>query len=71
MGEQFNFRLDPELKKAFIDKARADGTTATEFLTAFVKNYLGIDNSPPIQLDSNLRVNKTYDRRNDGIKFIV
>jgi predicted HicB family RNase H-like nuclease len=42
MGEQFNFRLDPELKKAFIDKARADGKTATEFLTAFVKNYLDI-----------------------------
>lgn len=55
MGEQFNFRLDPELKKAFIDKARTDGTTATELLTAFVKGYLGIEDSPPpIQLDSDI-----------------
>ena len=54
MGEQFNFRLNPELKKAFIDKARADGTTATELLTAFVKGYLGIEDSSPMQLDSDI-----------------
>ena len=54
MGEQFNFRLDPELKKAFINKARAEGTSATELLTAFVKGYLGIEDSPPMQLSSDI-----------------
>jgi hypothetical protein len=54
MGEQFNFRLDPELKKAFIDKARIEGTTATELLTGFVKDYLGLEDSPPMQLDSDI-----------------
>ena len=54
MGEQFNFRLDPELKKAFIDKARIEGTTATEVLTGFVKDYLGIEDSLAMQLDSKI-----------------
>jgi len=31
---------DPELKRAFIDKAKADGTSATELLAGFMRDYL-------------------------------
>lgn len=45
---QLNIRVDAELKRAFIDRAKAEGTTATKLLVGFMKQYLGIqsDRSP-------------------------
>jgi predicted nucleic acid-binding Zn-ribbon protein len=42
-AEQFNFRVETELKKAFLEKARENGTTASELLVEFMQRYLGIE----------------------------
>ena len=42
---QLNIRVDAELKRAFIDLAKANGTTATELLVGFMRQYLGIQQS--------------------------
>lgn len=44
---QFNFRVDPELKKAFLSKARENGTPASELLVAFMQRYLGLESKRP------------------------
>lgn len=47
-AEQFNFRVDNELKKNFIEKAKENGTTASELLVAFMQQYLGIEPKKPL-----------------------
>lgn len=47
-AEQFNFRVDTELKRAFIEKARENGTTASELLTRYMESYLGIEPRKPV-----------------------
>lgn len=42
---QLNIRVDSELKKTFIERAKADGTTATELIVGFMQQYLGIESS--------------------------
>jgi hypothetical protein len=51
-AEQFNFRVETELKKAFLEKARENGTTASELLVGFMESYLGIEPKKPIMLAS-------------------
>lgn len=48
-AEQFNFRVETELKRAFIEKARENGTTASELLVSFMQEYLGIEPIKPVQ----------------------
>jgi predicted HicB family RNase H-like nuclease len=48
-AEQFNFRVETELKKAFIERARENGTTASELLVGFMQQYLGIEPKKPVQ----------------------
>jgi hypothetical protein len=40
---QLNIRVPLELKEAFIQKAKEDGTTATDLIVGFMQNYLGIE----------------------------
>ncbi len=47
-AEQFNFRVETELKKAFLEKARENGTTASELLVEFMQRYLGISPKHPV-----------------------
>jgi hypothetical protein len=47
-SEQFNFRVDSELKEAFIKRARENGTTASELLVGFMESYLGIESKKPV-----------------------
>lgn len=44
-NNQLNIRVDEEIKKAFISKARDKGTSATDLLVSFMKQYLGISSS--------------------------
>ena len=37
---QLNIRTNNELKQAFIEKAKEDGTTATELMNKFMREYL-------------------------------
>lgn len=39
---QFNIRLDLDLKEAFFEKARSQGTNATELIIGWIKEYLGL-----------------------------
>ncbi len=48
-GEQFNFRVEAELKKAFLQKARDNGTTASELLVGFIQEYVGVTSSSNVQ----------------------
>lgn len=41
-SDQLNIRVDQEIKKAFIAKAKENGTTATDVLVAFMKEYIGL-----------------------------
>lgn len=41
-GSQLNIRMDGELKEAFIKKAKENGTTVTDLIVAYAKEYLGI-----------------------------
>lgn len=45
---QLNIRVPLELKEAFIQKAKEDGTTATDLLVGFMQQYLGIEPSKPV-----------------------
>ncbi len=38
-----NIRVPLELKEAFIQKAKEDGTTATDLIVGFMQQYLGIE----------------------------
>ncbi|MCL1475698.1 hypothetical protein [Argonema antarcticum] len=40
---QFNIRLDLDLKEAFFEKARSEGTNATELIIGWIKDYLEIE----------------------------
>jgi hypothetical protein len=40
-SNQLNIRVEEEIKKEFIQKAKADGTSATELLVTYMKQYLG------------------------------
>ncbi len=39
---QLNIRVPVELKEAFIQKAKEDGTTATDLIVGFMQQYLGV-----------------------------
>lgn len=56
---QLNIRVDGELKRTFIERAKADGTNATELLVGFMKEYLGIQSDDPATsigaIEANLR----------------
>jgi hypothetical protein len=45
---QLNIRVPVELKEAFIEKAKEDGTTATDLIIGFMQNYLGIEPKRPV-----------------------
>lgn len=45
---QLNIRVPLELKEAFIQKAKEDGTTATDLLVGFMQQYLGIEPKKPL-----------------------
>ena len=45
---QLNIRVPVELKKAFIEKAKEDGTTATDLIIGFMQQYLGIEPKRPM-----------------------
>lgn len=45
---QLNIRVSLELKEAFIQKAKEDGTTATDLLIGFMQQYLGIESTKPV-----------------------
>ncbi len=45
---QLNIRVPLELKEAFIQKAKEDGTTATDLIIGFMQQYLGIEPSKPV-----------------------
>ena len=45
---QLNIRVPLELKEAFIQKAKEDGTTATDLLVGFMQGYLGIAPKTPV-----------------------
>lgn len=52
MAGQLNIRVDDELKRAFIDKAKADGSTATDLLVGFMRQYLGLETSQNSAIDA-------------------
>lgn len=54
-GDQLNIRVDKDIKKAFIEKAKENGTTATDLLTSFMKEYLGLASNKPSDEVSELR----------------
>lgn len=43
-SNQLNIRVEEEIKKEFIAKAKEEGTTATELLVNYMKQYLGKHN---------------------------
>jgi hypothetical protein len=45
---QLNIRVPLELKEAFIQKAKEDGTTATDLIIGFMHQYLGIEPKKPV-----------------------
>jgi hypothetical protein len=45
---QLNIRVPLELKEAFIQKAKEDGTTATDLIVGFMQQYLGIEPKKPV-----------------------
>lgn len=45
---QLNIRVPVELKEAFIQKAKEDGTTATDLIVGFMQQYLGIETKKPV-----------------------
>lgn len=52
MSGQLNIRVDDELKRAFIDKAKVDNTTATDLLVGFMRQYLGLESHQNSAIDS-------------------
>jgi|GEM_PF-3392359 transcriptional regulator NrdR family protein len=42
-SNQLNIRVDEDIKKAFILKAKEKNTSATELLVSFMKKYLGME----------------------------
>lgn len=44
-SDQLNIRIDGDLKKAFMERAKENGTTATELLVEFMKEYLGYESN--------------------------
>ena len=49
---QLNIRVDAELKRAFIERAKTEGTSATELLVGYMKQYLGIPSDRPTAFDT-------------------
>ena len=45
---QLNIRVSVELKEAFIQKAKENGTTATDLIVGFMQQYLGIQPKKPV-----------------------
>lgn len=51
MSGQLNIRVDDELKRAFIDRAKVDNTTATDLLVGFMRQYLGLETHQNLAID--------------------
>ncbi|MFN6559986.1 MAG: hypothetical protein RMY28_009280 [Nostoc sp. ChiSLP01] len=49
---QMNFRIPEEKKKAFIDKAKAEGTSASRLLLEFIDNYLGLASNSDEEIEA-------------------
>jgi len=45
---QLNIRVPLGLKEVFIQKAKEDGTTATDLIVGFMQQYLGIEPDKPV-----------------------
>lgn len=60
---QLNIRVDAELKRAFIDRAKAEGTSATELLVGFMKQYLGIQSNRPTTIIDAAEIERTLQER--------
>ena len=52
MSGQLNIRVDDELKRAFINKAKSDGSTATDLLVEFMRQYLGLVSNPNLAIEA-------------------
>ena len=50
-NDQLNIRVDVELKHAFIELAKVNGTSATALLVGYMKQYLGIKSDRPDKID--------------------
>ena len=44
-SDQLNIRCDKDLKAAFIAQAKTNGTTATDLIVDFMRQYLGLESS--------------------------
>lgn len=64
---QLNIRVPVELKEAFIQKAKEDGTTATDLIVGFMQQYLGIESSQPVAGEINTRFLELEQRLSDRI----
>lgn len=63
---QLNIRVDGELKRAFIDRAKAEGTTATELLVSFMRQYLGLESDHPTSAIDTAAIENNLSKRLDG-----
>lgn len=61
-NNQLNIRMDADLKRAFIAKAKADGTSATELLIDFMRRYLGLESTRPTAIDPTAIENTLQER---------
>ena len=68
---QLNIRVPLELKEAFIQKAKGDGTTATDLIVGFMQQYLGIESRSPgkvaIPTDIDSRLSELEQRLSERI----
>jgi hypothetical protein len=68
---QLNIRVDNELKKTFIERAKADGTTATDLIVGFMQRYLGIEPTKPVgginAVELNTRLSELEQRLSERI----
>jgi uncharacterized coiled-coil protein SlyX len=58
---QLNIRVAPDLKEAFIEKAKENDTTATDLLIGFMQSYLGIEPKKPVQAIAHTDVDNRLD----------
>ncbi|MCV3214715.1 hypothetical protein OGM63_14520 [Plectonema radiosum NIES-515] len=49
-SDQLNIRVEEQIKKDFIHKAREEGTTATDLLVNYMKQYLGLSTKKDVEL---------------------
>jgi len=68
---QLNIRVPVGLKEAFIQKAKEDGTTATDLIVGFMQQYLGIEPEKPVAgvnaVDIDIRLSELEQRLSNRI----